>query len=165
MSIGFWMYSNRQIFENVVIPIRNQRDVQQHGHELGETLLRLSPGTPFLVVLLIQIIIQTDTLAAWFCCKKIQRTLKIKRVNQEDVEAFKSKAPFFSVINKSDKVKLMQEEYFLSKNFGINRIDPQKIKEMMSTKHQQQLISKAKKLKITPNYQEQESDSDDSMLG
>ena len=55
IGIGFWMYSNRQIFENVVEPIHYLKDVPRMDHHIiNSVFFDLNPATPFLILLLIQ---------------------------------------------------------------------------------------------------------------
>jgi len=45
------MFSNRQVFENVIIPIHSTYEARRYGHLIKESFTRISPGTPLLVVL------------------------------------------------------------------------------------------------------------------
>jgi len=46
--MGFWMFTNQQIFRNVVIPITYFSDRVQMGHHIIESIFSINPGTPFL---------------------------------------------------------------------------------------------------------------------
>lgn len=48
--IGFWMYSNVQIFDNKVIPKIRVNDVQDHQHQVIRSVFTFSPGSPFLLL-------------------------------------------------------------------------------------------------------------------
>lgn len=50
-SFGFWLFSNRQLFEQLVNPKNRQMDVLNHGHFILSTIGRLNPGTPYLLFL------------------------------------------------------------------------------------------------------------------
>ena len=54
-AIGFWMYSNRQIFENAIEPIDFQYSVINHQHTIVQSLTTINPGTPFLILIVYQI--------------------------------------------------------------------------------------------------------------
>ena len=52
-SIGFWMYSNRQIFDNV---IAQYNGFQDHKHTLIYSLKTFTPGTPLLILFVISVL-------------------------------------------------------------------------------------------------------------
>ena len=59
MGIGFWMYSNRQIFDNVVLPLEFSTSTPRMDHKIIESIFYdFSPGTAFLFFLLIQIVLE-----------------------------------------------------------------------------------------------------------
>jgi len=55
--IGYWMFSNRQIFENKVIPINSTFEQKRYGHIILDSFTKVSPGTPFIIILVIEIIV------------------------------------------------------------------------------------------------------------
>ena len=56
--LGFWMYSNRQVFENIVLPVTYLNEVVRYDHKIIGSLKRISPGTPFLILLAILIVLK-----------------------------------------------------------------------------------------------------------
>ena len=59
IGIGFWMFSNRQIFDNVVEPITFLTSTPRMDHHIIESIFYiLSPATPFLFFLMIQILLE-----------------------------------------------------------------------------------------------------------
>ena len=54
-GMGFWLFTNRQIFANDVIPIQYLHDVQRMNHEIFPSIMTLSPGTPLLYLMVIYI--------------------------------------------------------------------------------------------------------------
>lgn len=50
------MYSNRQIFDNTVMPRAEIKGLQDHRHTVYFTLTNFTPGTPFLILLIISVI-------------------------------------------------------------------------------------------------------------
>ena len=55
-SFGFWMYSNRQIFDNNVVPKSRTNGIIEHNHTVVYSLTTLTPGTPLLILFVISII-------------------------------------------------------------------------------------------------------------
>jgi hypothetical protein len=55
-GIGFWMFSNRQIFENVVLPIEYSNSIVRYGHTFKSVLERIYPGDPLLIFMVIHLI-------------------------------------------------------------------------------------------------------------
>lgn len=51
--IGFWMYSNRQIYENKVVPKASLNGTVDHRHTIVYSLTNITPGTPFLYLLVV----------------------------------------------------------------------------------------------------------------
>jgi len=58
LSLGFWLFSNKQIFENKVIPLKYQNEVQRMDHGIIESMTNANPGSPLLLVLLVYSILQ-----------------------------------------------------------------------------------------------------------
>ena len=54
-SIGFWMYSNRQIFENEVLPKHKTHGFQNHNHTIVYSLTNFTPGTPLLILFVVAV--------------------------------------------------------------------------------------------------------------
>lgn len=55
-SIGLWMYSNRQIYDNKVLPRASMNGIQDHSHTVVYTLTTFTPGTPFLIILIVALV-------------------------------------------------------------------------------------------------------------
>ena len=55
--IGFWMYSNRQVFENEVVFKERLSETTRYNHDILGSITRLSPGSPLILLALIQFII------------------------------------------------------------------------------------------------------------
>jgi len=49
-GFGFWMYGNRQAFENFVKPIDTLYHPIRYGHTMIGSLTHVHPGTPFLIL-------------------------------------------------------------------------------------------------------------------
>ena len=65
--LGFWMYSNRQVFENIVLPVTYLNEVVRYDHKIIGSVKRISPGTPFLILLAILIVLKITKIP--FCFK------------------------------------------------------------------------------------------------
>ena len=50
-GFGFWMYTNCQIFDNVVKPIHYLGEPVKYGHTVVGALTTFKPGWPFLILL------------------------------------------------------------------------------------------------------------------
>lgn len=55
-SWGWWAYSNRQIFENIVYPRYRINGYVEHRHTVVYSLTTLTPGTPMLILLFLAIL-------------------------------------------------------------------------------------------------------------
>lgn len=51
--LGFWMFSNRQLFENEVVFKEHRSETTRYNHKIIESLFRLSPGSPFIFVIFV----------------------------------------------------------------------------------------------------------------
>jgi len=59
-AFGYWMYSNPQIMFNEVEPIYNAHDVTPVKRQFGDIFTKLTPGTLYLVLLVIAIFAKVD---------------------------------------------------------------------------------------------------------
>lgn len=104
LGMGFWMFSNRQIFENIVLPIEFLKDVPRMNHTIIESVFfNLNPGSPFLILLIIQIIFEISmqmNIDSKFGSEKIKHFLERPPDNE----------PFFKTISESDKDWFFGEE-------------------------------------------------------
>lgn len=55
-TFGFWLYSNKQIYSNKIIPLNFRMDTQEHGHTIIDSIKTINPGTPFLIFLVIHLL-------------------------------------------------------------------------------------------------------------
>lgn len=89
---GLWMYSNRQIYDNKVLPRASINGIQDHSHTVVYTLTTFTPGTPFLILLVVALanfIVMVLELNLW---KKItfvsELNEKIKALRLANLENF-----------------------------------------------------------------------------
>lgn len=106
-GIGFWMFTNMQIFGNFVSPIDYVGDHISAGHEIGESLISFDkPGWPFLILGGITIcsrFMDYFGIEKYLYSEGIHEILKHKNKSES----------FYTIISKSDKLWLLQEEKFL----------------------------------------------------
>ena len=57
--LGFWFFSNREIFYNEIKPLKFQNGKKNHEHPILEGVWNKSPGTPFLIFLVIHLVIES----------------------------------------------------------------------------------------------------------
>jgi len=50
---GFWMFSNMQMFHNIVLPINTKLDIIRYDHNILDSLKTISPGYPLLITFII----------------------------------------------------------------------------------------------------------------
>lgn len=55
-SYAIWMFSNRQIFDNVVQPLSKLDSVQDHSHTIVYTMTTITPALPLQILLVISIL-------------------------------------------------------------------------------------------------------------
>lgn len=59
-AIGYWMYSNPQVIGNKVFPIKSLRESVYPGHNITEAFTTITPGTPYLIMLVFSILVKLD---------------------------------------------------------------------------------------------------------
>ena len=57
-GFGFWMYGNRQIFENYVKPIDSLYNPVRYDHKILNSLTYIHVGTPFLILFIISVLMK-----------------------------------------------------------------------------------------------------------
>lgn len=132
-SMGFWLFTNRQIFENHVHPKKLHYDVQSHGHYILKSMFRISPGQPLLILLVLQLLYQF-TNCGRLLCQNVKKKWEeqIAKSLKNDVKFVECKATYFSVLRDSDKIALKNRYHYLSSLLGINAFDHKMIHRMMN---------------------------------
>lgn len=91
-AIGFWMYSNVQLQNNVVTPKHTIHSVEHCKHNIIDSVTNISPATPYLILLVISILAKIDyhyNLFDKVVNAKIQKKLvELKAKNQQDIPKF-----------------------------------------------------------------------------
>lgn len=128
-AFGFWMYSNRQIFENETMQVLTMKDVPSSNHRIIESFFRISPGTPLLIVLAATFLARffeatgiTNKIQKYFIFEKIiehggHSSCRVSKANPSERVCIENTETFFSAIRKEDKKWIIDEEKFLIKNF------------------------------------------------
>ena len=149
--LGFWMYSNRQIFDSVTKPLIMLKDPEYHDHLLFPSLTRTSPGTPLILLLfpmsLFFLFSPTSRIDLLFRAielkgrnmmevglsklGKSQRVIHNSVVKPSDYQACE---PFFSLLTQKDKEWLILYEDALYEWFGVERIPLSKLEEIVDAK-------------------------------
>lgn len=106
--IGFWMYSNRQVFENVVVFKERLSETTRYDHQILESITRLSPGSPLLLLGLIQFLI----IARKYYNPK-DRELKSYKTWKK-LEHKLSKAHFTRCLSPGQRKRIISEEKYLN---------------------------------------------------
>jgi hypothetical protein len=105
-GIGFWMYTNCQMFDNIVIPIEYIDHIVLSGHTIGNSITNIKPGWPFLILFLVMILFRIMEYFGW---EKYIQSSEIK-----DFMNLKSKKEeFVNIISSSDKKWFLSENNFL----------------------------------------------------
>ena len=122
--MGFWIFSNRQIFENEVSHVNHESEVMSHSHTIIGSLKRISPGSPFLTFFpflafwLIKRLSKYECLGKYLGLKYLHKRINSMHLWKEENNFYTCKAPFFSVIKEKEKKQLMRMEELLK--FGLN---------------------------------------------
>jgi len=126
-GIGFWMFSNRQIFENVVEPIDFSNSVVRYGHTFKSIFERIYPGDPLIIFMIVHLI----------ACLASNTSIQKKLYNPETLQLLKTNnnkhGNYYSSLSLADKMWFQAEEEFLRKRYGIERIAQARIDKMMKT--------------------------------
>lgn len=114
--MGFWAWSNRQIFDNQVKTIKFKYDSLDNNHRVLKSLVELTPGTPLLVLFLAIIVYRYVIPDQWLPPDdELRRKLKrIKRTLDE--------VPFSQALSTKQKRSMLQRERYLYETFAIKRI-------------------------------------------
>lgn len=109
-----------------------------HDHYLIKSMFRISPGTPFLLVLIFQVlkILNDTTRLGQFClCRRMKnewdskiRQQFAKLVDQDNL--VQCQATFFSVVDIKDKRALTRRDLYLRVLLNINAYDIDMINRM-----------------------------------
>ena len=93
-AIGFWIFSNKQIFDNLVIPLKEQDEDMNHGHTIIGSVLQVTPGTTFLIFLVFHLFMKSKFVSS--IVKNLKNNEKFKNVMYANKELFSEcKVPFF----------------------------------------------------------------------
>jgi hypothetical protein len=46
LFVSFWQLGNKQILENVVLPLQSRNDIMRSGHFLVESVFEITTGSP-----------------------------------------------------------------------------------------------------------------------
>ena len=109
------MFTNCQIFDNVVKSINYLGDHVSYEHTIYGSLTTFKPGWPFLflgLIIIVGRIIDFMDFEKYFYSSDIKELLKKKPKSES----------FYQIISKSDKLWLLAEERFLKKQYGIHRL-------------------------------------------
>jgi len=102
LLFGFWMFSNRQAFDNRVIQVQTSLELIRYDHHIIESLYTISPGLPFFLVFVILV-----------SFKLIVKFRKIGFSKVSELEDFHMNDIFYSTILESHKKEIMLHETFL----------------------------------------------------
>ena len=126
-GIGFWMFTNRQIFENVVIPIAYSTETVRYGHSIISTFQKFYPGQPYLILMgffVLAMIFDVITLERFLFKKETLANLKPKP----------NTCSYYSVISTPDRLFFKTEEDFLRKTYGIERTSKERVQKLIHAK-------------------------------
>lgn len=82
--MGFWFFSNRQIFENFVIPLEYLNDVPHMGHTIIGSLTRISPGTPFFIMFVLALIGQFFNFIDHYFVSLWDGSVNLKNISEQE---------------------------------------------------------------------------------
>lgn len=102
---GLWMYSNRQIYDNAVLPKAFANGLQDHSHTVLYTLSTVTPGTPLILLLVVAvpnfiIVMCNFKYHKLFACLPGQLSSKIRSLRHADLDHF------YEYVHKDTQYKL-----------------------------------------------------------
>mmetsp|Transcript_19443 Transcript_19443/g.29891 ORF Transcript_19443/g.29891 Transcript_19443/m.29891 type:complete len:139 (+) Transcript_19443:2959-3375(+) len=129
------MYSNRQIFDNLVVEMDSIDEPIKTHHYPRISLLSIGVQTPLLILLVISLLIQTHSYYA--LDKYILGNKFIEKLKTDPNDE-----SFFSVISPADKEWIVAEEQYLNQAFGMQRIPKEKLNELIEAEPGTRLITR-----------------------
>ena len=111
---GFWMFSNKHAFENVILTRAINDLVSDHG--ILESLMRISPGYPLLIAIVLDLILSFSPekyLDIIWGCPKLDK-----------LRGFHMEQSFYSSLIPKSKAQLEEIENFL-KDHGMEQMSKQ----------------------------------------
>lgn len=92
-----WLFSNQQVFMNVVPLVEGPYVNPLQGHTFSQLFTQITPGTPFLTYVIISLIVIILGGASYYCRSSKDKT------NATDIVILESLDPFFSIVKKMDR--------------------------------------------------------------
>jgi len=112
---GCWLFSNQQVFQNVVSPITSYNLFPLQQHNTTDLFTQLTPGTLFLIFVI--------ALTILFFISKIYRRCN-RGFSIKDMVTIEVLEPFYTMLKNKDREFWFREESGCRERLGIKRVQP-----------------------------------------
>ena len=106
-----------------MLPIDKSTDIISCHHNFQDILLRIGPNYPLLLIFILSIFLNFKRVR-----KTMRSCLQIKNVR--NLKTRKNREPFFSAVKIFEKKKMIAEEEFLRKSYGMKRMLDENFEEL-----------------------------------
>lgn len=118
-ALGFWMFSNRQIFGNNTEKVQYAKQRYFTNHHIQSSIMEWwMPGYPFLIFFILVFALQFESVQYWRCWNFFLCTSGHRRDKYHKEPDYQ---PFFSVLSEQDKWRLRLQEQNMINLFNNER--------------------------------------------
>lgn len=122
-----WLFSNQQVFKNVVPQILDNYLYPLNEHQFGDLLTQATPGTPFVVGAILYIIWRLmKCCGSRLCCKGDET-----EVTLENMVVIEGLDPFFASMKSGDREFWFREEVVAQERIGMTRISKRNFENLV----------------------------------
>mmetsp|Transcript_18596 Transcript_18596/g.16474 ORF Transcript_18596/g.16474 Transcript_18596/m.16474 type:complete len:270 (-) Transcript_18596:25-834(-) len=127
-AVGFWMFSNRQMFENhVVLSPEANPEVEITGHTVFQNIT----STPAVILFYATLITLFGLLFKRVISKILQKTPCLIKINQHVDEHLPN---YFEALEYDDSMYMMSLERHLRKHYGLKTLMDQSLTQIVTAK-------------------------------
>lgn len=116
-----WLFSNQQVFRNLVPEITNFLLYPLQGHKFEQWFEHVTPGTPFVCYIIGVVLMIIVGLFSRCCCRKDDNQVAV-----EDLTRIENLGHFFSMLKNKDREFWFREETVMRDRVGLKRVNNKK---------------------------------------
>ena len=116
-----WLFSNQQVFRNLVPEITNFLLYPLQGHKFEQWFEHVTPGTPFVCYIIGVVLMIIVGLFSRCCCRKDDDEVAV-----EDLTRIENLGHFFSMLKNKDREFWFREETVMRDRVGLKRVNNKK---------------------------------------
>ena len=124
-----WLYSNQQVFHNVVPVIKDNYLYPLQEHTFASLFNQMTPASPFVAYILIFVLLVLLAVCSK-CCGKDDGSAGVN-----DLVVTENLPPFFSVLKNKDREFWFREEIVARERIGMTRIRDTNFKHLVFAEH------------------------------